>query len=93
MSLENNFVTDVTSLVVVKPDDQPKVTGFKKSSPGFSRSSGSVRSTLGYYSGSSGPRLASFPSGISGSMKFETSQIVTMMVIFLSYISCASSKI
>merc|ERR1712119_154444 len=26
LSLENNFVTDVTSLVVVKPDQEPKVT-------------------------------------------------------------------
>jgi uncharacterized protein YegL len=28
LSLENNFVTDVTSLVVVKPDQEPKVTQF-----------------------------------------------------------------
>merc|ERR1712038_1508681 len=28
LSLVSNFVTDVTSLVVVKPDGQPKITGF-----------------------------------------------------------------
>merc|ERR1712038_1665054 len=31
LSMENNFVTDVTSLVVVKPDEEPKVTSLKDS--------------------------------------------------------------
>merc|ERR1719189_608730 len=30
LSLENNFVTDVTSLVVVKPDQEPKVTELRQ---------------------------------------------------------------
>merc|ERR1711994_411969 len=28
LSLENNFVTDLTSLVVIKPDEEPKVNKF-----------------------------------------------------------------
>merc|ERR1712183_1212532 len=33
LSLENNFVTDVTSLVVVRPDQEPKVTEFDNLRP------------------------------------------------------------
>merc|ERR1719219_2797954 len=40
LALENNFVTELTSLVVIRPDEEPKISNLKQSNPQQSQSTG-----------------------------------------------------
>merc|ERR1712242_309776 len=64
LSLENNFVTDVTSLVVLKPDQEPEVTklnNLKQTDfPDFGSSYASYAGIVGYSSHSASASASGF---------------------------------
>jgi len=67
LSLENNFVTDFTSLVVIKPDEEPKINNLEIDlseipSPFYSASSRHpITRSKNRYSGSSRPYSSAVP--------------------------------
>jgi Mg-chelatase subunit ChlD len=72
LALENNFVTELTSLLVIRPDEEPKISNLKQSNPQQSQSTGFSAFNRVAYSSFSAP--AAPPSGSAFSIRASVPQ-------------------